>query len=166
MSLDGLQPSRPRPFGWQVLLRKDVLSGLMFMGFALLGLFLSRDYPIGTTLRMGTGYVPRLLCWILFGLGAVIFFQGLRVIDRLREDDPVRLARVAVLIPGSLLAFALTINRFGVVVATCALVGIGSMAGRDMRVWEVAAVAVVLTALTIGIFVWGLGLTIPVWPED
>ena len=50
--------------------RKDVLSGLLFIAIALFGLWLSRDYPIGTALRMGTGYVPRLLCWILLGLGA------------------------------------------------------------------------------------------------
>jgi hypothetical protein len=81
-------------------------------------------------------------------------------------DEPARLLRVALLIPSSLLAFALTINRFGVVVATLALVAIGSLAGRDLRALEVAAVAVVLTLLTLGIFVWGLGLPIPVWPED
>lgn len=166
MSVDGAQPTRSSggPFG--ILLRKDVLSGLMFMGFAVLGLYLSRNYPMGTAVRMGTGYVPRLLCWMLLVLGAVILFQGLRAADRLREDEPARLIRVALLVPSSLLAFALTINRFGVVVATFLLVGIGSLAGRDLRAWEVAAVAVVLTALTIGIFVWGLGLAIPIWPEQ
>src|SRR5689334_17960169 len=158
------QHSHPRP--WHLLARKDVLAGLLFSAVALLGLYLSRDYPIGTALRMGTGYVPRLLCWILLGLGVVILVQGLRAADRLREDDPPRLIRVALLVPASLLAFALTINRLGVVVATCALVGIAGLAGRDLRVWEVAAVAAVLTALTIGIFIWGLGLPIPIWPED
>src|SRR5262245_23581691 len=62
----------------QVLARRDVLAGLMFVGVALFGLWLSRDYPIGTALRMGTGYVPRLLCWILLGLGVVVLVQGLR----------------------------------------------------------------------------------------
>jgi putative tricarboxylic transport membrane protein len=62
------QPSR----GTFWLARRDVLSGLMFAGVALFGLWLSRDYPIGTALRMGTGYVPRLLCWILLGLGVIV----------------------------------------------------------------------------------------------
>ena len=61
-----------------MLARRDVLAGLLFIGVAILGLWLSRDYPIGTALRMGTGYVPRLLCWILLGLGAVVLVQGLR----------------------------------------------------------------------------------------
>src|ERR1700741_3237015 len=62
----------------QAFVRRDVLAGLLFMGVALFGLWLSRDYPIGTALRMGTGYVPRLLCWILPGLGAIVVIQGLR----------------------------------------------------------------------------------------
>ena len=60
-----------------MLARKDVLAGLLFSGVAVFGLWLSRDYPIGTALRMGTGYVPRLLCWVLFGLGAIVLLQGL-----------------------------------------------------------------------------------------
>ena len=27
---------------------------------------------------MGTGYVPRLLCWMLLGLGVLVLVQGLR----------------------------------------------------------------------------------------
>ena len=61
---------------WRMLARKDVLAGLLFIGVAVFGLWLSRDYPIGTAFRMGTGYVPRLLCWLLFGLGVVVLVQG------------------------------------------------------------------------------------------
>ena len=66
-----------------LLARKNVLAGLMFVAVGALGLWISRDYPIGTALRMGTGYVPRLLCWVLLGLGVVIFLQGLYA-ERLR----------------------------------------------------------------------------------
>ena len=50
----------------------------MFIAVAALGLWLSRNYPVGTALRMSTGYVPRLLCWLLMGLGAIVLVQGLR----------------------------------------------------------------------------------------
>ena len=64
---------------WQTrCARKDVLAGLLFMAIAVLGLWVSRDYPIGTALRMGTGYVPRLLCWVLLGARRVVLVQGLR----------------------------------------------------------------------------------------
>ena len=62
----------------QMLARKDVIAGLLFSAVAVVGLYISRDYPVGSALRMGTGYVPRLLCWILLALGAVVLVQGLR----------------------------------------------------------------------------------------
>jgi putative tricarboxylic transport membrane protein len=146
-----------------VLVRKDVLAGLMFVGVALLGLFLSRNYPIGTALRMGTGYVPRLLCWILLGLGIAVLVRGLRMPEA--QGAPGLHWRPIVLVPASLLAFALTIQKFGVVVAALLLIGIGSLAGRELRTLEVLIAAIVLVGITLGIFVWGLGLPIPVWPD-
>jgi putative tricarboxylic transport membrane protein len=77
------QKNLPHLFS-RVLARRDVLAGLLFIAVAVLGLWLSRDYPIGTALRMGTGYVPRLLCWLLLGLGAVVLVQGLREAQDIR----------------------------------------------------------------------------------
>src|SRR5262249_25256588 len=74
-------PLDPRHPALRMLMRKNVLAGLMFIGVAALGLYVSRNYPVGTTLRMATGYVPRLLCWILMGLGVAIGLQGLRESD-------------------------------------------------------------------------------------
>src|SRR6476661_3559386 len=73
-----LEPMRSPYSRLRLLARKDVLAGLMFMAIAAFGLFVSRNYPIGTTLRMGTGYVPRLLLWVLAGLGLAVLVQGLR----------------------------------------------------------------------------------------
>src|SRR5712692_8686541 len=111
-----------------MLARKNVLAGLLFVAVAALGLWLSRDYPIGTALRMSTGYVPRLLCWLLLGLGVIILAQGLRASDERGAFAGVRHWRALIFVPGSLLIFAYALNRFGVVVATVLLVGVGSLA--------------------------------------
>jgi hypothetical protein len=152
----------------RVLSRKNVLAGLMFIGIAALGLFLSRNYPVGTALRMGTGYVPRLLCWILMGLGAVIALQGLREADDGRPAGGGFLARLwpVIVVSASLVVFGLTLERLGIVLAILLLVAIGSFATRDLKAWETLAAAAVLIVLTWAIFIAGLGLTIPVWPED
>ena len=148
----------------RLLPRKDVLAGLLFIGVAAFALWASRNYPIGTTTRMGTGYVPRLLAWILLGLGALVFVQGLRSgggeLERGRS-----LWRAMIFAPLSLLAFALTIGQYGVVVATVALVGVGALASRESRPLEVAGAALFLVLLTLAIFVWGVGLPSQVWPE-
>jgi hypothetical protein len=153
------------PLDWRILARKDVLSGLMFIVVAVFGLWASRNYPIGTALRMSTGYVPRLLCWILLGLGVVIMAIGLRANDERGAFAGVRDWRALVFVPGSLLVFAFAMDRLGIVIATILLVGVGSLAGRDSRPLEVAGAAIFLVVLTLTIFIWGLELPIPIWPD-
>ena len=147
--------------------RKNVLAGLMFMSVAALGLWLSRDYTVGTALRMGTGYVPRLLCWVLIGLGAVILVLGLREKDSGLASQRGVLAQVWPIgvVTASLVAFGLTVEQFGLVLSILLLIGIGSLAARGIKPWEALAAALGLIALSWAIFIVGLGLTIPVWPD-
>lgn len=163
----GEQRGAPSTAVWQVLARKDVLAGLLFVGVGLLGLWLSRDYPIGTALRMGTGYVPRLLCWTLLGLGGVVLVQGLREAQspRLSSSGQVSAWRPVVFVTASLVIFGLSIERLGLVVSILLLIAVGAVAARGLRPLETLAAAVVLIVLSWGIFILGLGLTIPVWPE-
>jgi len=149
---------------WDTLARADVLSGLLFMAVAAFGLWVSHDYPVGTALRMGTGYMPRLLCWLLLGLGALVLAQGLR-----QPSSPLRPSaqgwRAMLSVTLALVAFALSIERLGLVLAIVLLTVIGALATRSLRPLETAIAALVLIALSWGIFIEGLGLTIPIWPE-
>jgi hypothetical protein len=150
--------------GWDTLARADVLSGLMFIAIAAFGLWASRNYPVGTALRMGTGYMPRLLCWLLLGLGAIVLAQGLR-----QQAVPLRSSpqawRAMLSVTAGLVIFGLSIERLGLVLAILLLTGIGALATRSLRPLETAIAAAALIALSWSIFIFGLGLTIPVWPE-
>ena len=156
------RPANPSP--WQTFARADVLSGLLFIAVAAFGLWASRDYPVGTALRMGTGYMPRLLCWLLLGLGAVVLAQGLR-----QPAAPLRASmqggRAVLSVTLALVAFALSIERLGLVLAIVLLCGIGALATRSLRPLETAIAALALIALSWGIFIAGLGLAIPIGPE-
>ena len=151
----------PPPFH----LRKNVLAGLMFIAVAALGLFLSRNYPVGTALRMGTGYVPRLLCWILLGLGVVVLLQGLYEGERRLPRGAPSGWRAVIFVTASLVIFGLALERLGLVISILLLIAVGAVAARDLRVLETLAAALVLIVLSWAIFILGLGLTIPVWPE-
>jgi hypothetical protein len=159
---DVQRPAEPSP--WDVLARADVLSGLLFIAIAAFGLWASRNYPVGTALRMGTGYVPRLLCWLLLGLGAIVLAQGLR-----QKTVPLRSSaqawRAMLSVTVALVAFGLSIERLGFVLAIVLLTGIGALATHALRPMETAIAALALIALSWSIFIFGLGLTIPVWPE-
>ena len=58
-------------------LTKDFLSGLMFIAFGLLALYYGQKLAIGTSVRMGPGYVPHMLALIMMGLGAIISVTAL-----------------------------------------------------------------------------------------
>ena len=160
--IDVQRPAKPSP--WDILARTDVLSGLLFIAIAAFGLWASRNYPVGTALRMGTGYMPRLLCWILLGLGAVVLAQGLW-----RQAMPLRSSsqawRAVLSVTAGLVAFSLSIERLGLVLAILLLTGIGALATRTLGPLETAIAALALIALSWGIFIFGLNLTIRVWPE-
>ena len=157
------------------LMRKNVLSGLMFIAISSLGLWLSRDYPIGTLRRMSTGFMPQMLCWLLMGLGGIVLLQGLlarevhvtpdetSATDRNSEgrENYWSIAFVAL----SLVAFALTIETLGLLAAIAALVAIASFAYRGIVWWETLVTALGLMVLCWLVFVLGLGMTVKIFPE-
>lgn len=157
------------PASWSrsALMRREVLAGAMFVAIAAFGLFLSRDYPVGTMLRMSTGYVPRLLCWMLLGLGVVVLLRGLRdaYAPLISTAGALSTLRPLAVVTVALIVFGLALERLGLVVAIALLIGIASFARPGLKWWETALAAAVLALLCWVIFILGLGLTIPVWPE-
>ena len=53
-------------------LSKDLLSGLMFIAFGLGALYFGQKLALGTPVRMGPGYVPHMLSFIMLSLGSII----------------------------------------------------------------------------------------------
>lgn len=152
---------------WEILNNRTVLSGLMFAGIGLFGLYVSRNYPVGTATDMGTGYVPRLLCWTLVGLGAIILLQGYREYQATGDTGVGVFAawRGLIFVTVGLVAFALTLETLGLVVAIGLLVGIGAIAAAaELRPLETVIAGIVLAFLSWAIFVVGLDLPLPVWP--
>lgn len=149
----------------KLLGRTAVLSGLLFIAFALLALYLGRDFRIGTATRMGTGYVPRLVAWTLLGLGALTLLQGLLPTKNAETigDEPAPW-RPLIAVTASVLAFGFLLERTGLVIAIIATVGIGSLAVPGQSPLKVVVAAVILAAASVAIFPYALSLTMPVWP--
>jgi Tripartite tricarboxylate transporter TctB family len=65
----------------------------------------------------------------------------------------------------ALIAFALALETLGLVLSIFLLALIASTARGELKLWETLAAAAGLSVLTWAIFVLGLSLPIPVWPE-
>src|SRR6266508_2556538 len=122
----------------RMLARRNVIAGLMFMAIAIAGLWISRNYPVGTALRMGTGYMPRLLSWVFLLLGGVVLLEGIRqpATQSKRSVPPWERFRPIVFVTVGMLTFALCIERLGLVVSIFLLIMLGSLATRELRLKE------------------------------
>ncbi len=150
-----------------ILLRPDVLSGLLFVGMGALGLFLARDLDVGTAVQMGTAYVSRLVCFALIGLGGVILVMGLlqRGVERVGAGEPISW-RSMLLVPLAVFTFGFTIERIGLVLSILIAVGIAATAAAGQKPLPVAIAAACLALMCTAIFVWGLGLPFAVLLPD
>lgn len=146
------------------LLGEDAIAGLMFVAIGAAGLWIGQDYPVGTAIRMGPGFVPRALCLALLGLGALIVLGALATRPAAGEAPPFRLAPL-ILIPLAVIAFALALTTLGLVAATASLILIAAFADKGQRPIEVVGALVILTLMTVGVFVWGVGIPLRLWPE-
>lgn len=141
----------------------DFLTGLLFGGFGLfMSLYAATNYSIGTATRMGPGYFP--LC-----VGALVALLGIALaISALRYEGP-RWPRfhwrplALILVAG--VAFGYLLKPLGLVLATGVLVVVSALGGHEFRWREVLILAAVLVVFSIGVFVYGLGLPFPLWPE-
>lgn len=143
--------------------QKDLAAGVFFALVAIIGLWTSHDYAIGTATAMEKGYVPRLLLWVLLLLGLMIAARSVAsaAMERIGQLDwrPIILVTVAVL------GFGLAVEQLGMVIASLLLVGFGGFASRDVRPKELALVGVILAAACAVVFVKFIGLPINVWPR-
>ncbi len=140
--------------------RQDVLGGLLLVGFGIAGLVFGASLDFGTARRMGPGFFPTILSWLLIGVGAVVAAGGL---VRAGAKATGIAWRPVVLITIAVSVFGALIDRIGLIGATAAVIVLGSFAGRDARPIEVAALAVFMAVSAALLFVYALGQPLPLW---
>ena len=145
--------------------QRDFWSGVMFIviggGFAI-G---ATNYSMGVSARPGPGYFPLILSVIMVLLGAVVLFKSLTI--ETEGGDPIGAIawRPLIVVVVAITVFGLLLPRLGMLITVPILIFITSLAGDQFRWKGVLAAAVVLTAASYLIFIFGLKLTIPVWPS-
>jgi len=143
--------------------QKDFASGLMFILVGLSFSFVARGYSMGTAAKMGPGYFPFWLGIVLAILGALVLWGSLS--SKAENDQLARWdLKILLWILGSVVLFGLLLKPLGMVLSVVVLVLVSSMASHEFS-WKGAVLnAIILVIISLGAFVYGINLQMPVWP--
>jgi hypothetical protein len=145
----------------RVFVSKDFLAGSLYMAFGLLGLWLGRNLEVGTASAMEAGYFPRLVCALLIAVGAALSATALMRAGEIPERGKWR---PFVFVTLSCVAFALLLHPLGLVPTLVVTILLACLAGGSIRPLPFLLLCLVLIIATIGTFVVGLRIVIPLWP--
>jgi Tripartite tricarboxylate transporter TctB family len=140
---------------------KDFWAGLFFIAIAGAFILLAQSYRMGTMHRMGPALFPTLVGVLLGVLGFAIAARGLVVVG---PPVPRLHARPLIVSLLAIAAFGIALANFGLMAAIGALVALSSAASNESRPIEVVGLAIGLMVFSATVFVWVLGLPIPLWP--
>ena len=140
---------------------KDVLAGLIFLGFGAAFGYAASGYPLGTAFRMGPGYFPLVLAGVLGALGLAIIAKGITAAAAEGGIGPVPW-RAVVLLTVALVFFGATIKGLGLGPSIFGAGLLSALASRQNGPVAALAISVALTVLCLAVFHFGLGLSVPV----
>ncbi|MDQ6639615.1 MAG: tripartite tricarboxylate transporter TctB family protein [Pseudomonadota bacterium] len=162
---------------------RDFWSGLMFLVVGVVFAVGATNYSMGPacaandpcaanlwarlsqlSAHPGAGYFPLGLAVLLALLGAIVLFKSL-TIESVGGDPVGAFAwRPLIVIVVAIAVFGVMLEQIGLALTVPVLIAISSLAGDEFHWKGVIANAIVLTIGSWLIFVWGLKLTIPMWP--
>ena len=147
----------------QIKSPKDFWAGLMFMASGLFFAFWAiKFYQMGTAVRMGPAYFPTVLGGLLAVLGLIIFLGSFAMEG---PKVPAFALRPLILISVACVLYGYLMKPLGLVGATAALVFVSAAGGHEFKWREVIILYVILMIFSWAVFVKGLTLPFPMWPE-
>lgn len=141
---------------------KDFWAGLMFIAFGLFFLIASGNYQMGSAVRMGPAYFPTVLGGLMAVLGAIVLLQSV-IFEG--EKVPKLSFKPIFYISLSLILFGYLLKPLGFILSLTVLVFVSAFGGHEFRAKEVGILTVVLVICSVLVFVKGLTLPFPLWPE-
>lgn len=143
------------------LASKDVWSGLLFVAAGTGFLILAQQNPLGSAGDMGPAFFPSVVSLLLIGLGLISLVRTAWQAGEPLEWGSLRPLLVVVV---ATLAFGALVTRGGLLLAIAVLVGIGAFARPRPHPLETALLIVALMIIGTVVFVWGLGVMLPLGP--
>ena len=151
-------------------LTKDRLGGALLVATGAATVFAGTGYGMGSLRAMGSGFYPVVLGVLLALIGAVLFASATRAPDAHLADAPAEAAHLTgpvvqwrgwLCILGGALSFVVLGQHGGLVPASFVSVFVAALGDRDNSVRDAALLAVLMTALGVVVFHFGLHLLLP-----
>ena len=138
---------------------KDFWTGLIYIAFGLAAVIIGRDYGMGIALKMGPGYFPTILGFLLIVIGIISLGRSF-----IQPGSPIGsfALKGLLLIVASTLLVGFIIRGAGVAIALPILLVISGSASIHFRWWPTLALAAGLTLFCVVVFLKGLGVPLPV----
>jgi hypothetical protein len=139
---------------------QDLGAGIVFLVIGLAGIYFGRNLAMGTAARMGPGYFPVMLSYLIVLIGLIVGARGLTL-----DGPPIERIQLRPIffVAASLLLFGAIIDQVGLAITTVALTIVAAYARRDVNVLEALVLGVGLALFTIGVFVYALSQPLPAW---
>jgi putative tricarboxylic transport membrane protein len=142
---------------------RDFWAGLIFIAIGGGFVLLAQQYRLGDMHRMGPAMFPTLVGVLLAALGLIIAVRAFALDGATLPRFEARPVGVSIL---AIVLFGIALQWLGLVAAVAVLVLVGAYAARNVRPLENLALAAALIAFSVGVFVWLLGLPLPLWPAS
>jgi hypothetical protein len=143
--------------------QKDVVAGLIYMVAGTAFSLGALNYKLGDAARMGPGWFPFWIGVLLVAVGMATVASGMHtraLADVVKRPE----LRAMAWILGAVVLFGLLLNTAGLVLSLVVLVLVSSRASHEFT-WRGTLInAVVLVAFSVGAFIKGINLQIPLWP--
>ncbi|MBC5782099.1 tripartite tricarboxylate transporter TctB family protein [Ramlibacter sp. USB13] len=143
--------------------QKDVAAGVVYVlagaGFSLGAL----NYKLGDAARMGPGWFPFWVGILLVLVGIATAAAGVRVHAAEEHVKRPEFGTIAWIL-GAVVLFGVLLQHAGLVLSLAVLVIVSSLGSHEFK-WRATLVnAAVLIAFSVGVFIRGIHLQIPLWP--
>jgi hypothetical protein len=153
-------PRPPAAAGKGWLGKADTWAGAATIVLALAVIYASFEYGLGRGGRIGPGYVPLVVGILMLALGVLMVVRAGRSLDPVDTDIAWR--QVGLVTVG-IVAFALLLDRAGLIVAIMATVVIAGPAAYGNTLLSTLISGTLLAAFSYTLFVYFLKISIPVW---
>ena len=139
---------------------QDFGSAVVIILIGLAGVYFGSELTMGTAGRMGPGYFPRLLSWLIIAIGAFVGFRSF-LFDGPPIDPPK--LRPMFFVLASIVIFGYMMAYVGLAITAVVATLVSAFAREKVNLIEALVLGIGLSLGTVLIFVYGLGQPLPAW---